>query len=141
MRAALKKTPTEKSLLVAIDEIQKLPSLLDEVHLLIEEFKGKICFIFTGSSARKLMRSYLSTYLKEEVLEESLVRKIERFVRFLNLAGQLNGEPINHSKLGKTLKTTSNTVQEYFSILVDTVICHRSNFYKRLNITGLIVAY
>ena len=176
VRAALKKIPLEKSLLVAIDEIQKLPSLLDEVHLLIEEFKGKISFILTGSSARKLrrsganllagralttylhpvsvleydldvdevlqigslpgvyferefavprLRSYLSTYLKEEVLEESLVRKIDRFARFLDLAGQLNGEPINHSKLGKSLKTTSNTVQEYFSILVDTLICHR----------------
>ncbi|MCX6123636.1 MAG: DUF4143 domain-containing protein, partial [Proteobacteria bacterium] len=34
-------------------------------------------------------------------------------------------EPINHSKLGRALKTTSNTIQEYFSILVDTLICHR----------------
>jgi len=39
---------------VIIDEIQKLPSLLDEVHYLIEE-KG-LKFILTGSSARKLKR-------------------------------------------------------------------------------------
>lgn len=39
---------------VIIDEIQKLPSLLDEVHSLIEE--KKIKFILTGSSARKLKR-------------------------------------------------------------------------------------
>jgi len=37
-----------------IDEIQKIPSLLDEVHELIES-KG-IRFILTGSSARKLRR-------------------------------------------------------------------------------------
>ena len=37
---------------VVIDEIQKLPILLDEVHSLIEE-KG-IRFLLTGSSARKL---------------------------------------------------------------------------------------
>ncbi len=39
---------------VAIDEIQKLPSLLDEVHRLIE--KKKMRFLLTGSSARKLRR-------------------------------------------------------------------------------------
>lgn len=39
---------------VIIDEIQKLPILLDEVHSLIEE--KKIKFILTGSSARKLKR-------------------------------------------------------------------------------------
>ena len=41
--------------IIIIDEIQKLPELLDEVHLLIEE-KG-IHFLLTGSSARKLRRS------------------------------------------------------------------------------------
>ena len=41
--------------LVCIDEIQKCPQLLDEVHLLIEE-RG-IRFLLTGSSARKLRRS------------------------------------------------------------------------------------
>lgn len=38
--------------LIIIDEIQKIPALLDEVHLLIEEFQLR--FILTGSSARKL---------------------------------------------------------------------------------------
>ncbi len=37
---------------VVIDEIQKLPQLLNEVHLLIEE--TNIHFLLTGSSARKL---------------------------------------------------------------------------------------
>ncbi|MGK5087323.1 DUF4143 domain-containing protein [Bdellovibrionota bacterium FG-2] len=39
--------------LVVIDEIQKLPALLDEVHRLIEKDKAKR-FLLTGSSARKL---------------------------------------------------------------------------------------
>lgn len=37
---------------VILDEVQKIPELLDEVHRLIEEKKYK--FILTGSSARKL---------------------------------------------------------------------------------------
>jgi len=45
--------PTDS--LVIIDEVQKLPQLLDEVHLLIERNKH-LRFILTGSSARKLKR-------------------------------------------------------------------------------------
>jgi predicted AAA+ superfamily ATPase len=41
--------------LVIIDEIQKLPTLLDEVQLLIDRNKD-LRFILTGSSARKLRR-------------------------------------------------------------------------------------
>ena len=41
--------------LVVVDEIQKLPVLLDEIHLLIET-RG-LRFLLTGSSARKLRRS------------------------------------------------------------------------------------
>jgi predicted AAA+ superfamily ATPase len=41
-----------KGQIICIDEIQKIPSLLDEAHRLIEE--QKVRFLFTGSSARKL---------------------------------------------------------------------------------------
>jgi len=43
-----------KDRVVVIDEIQRLPELLNEVHRLIEE-RG-IRFVLTGSSARKLRR-------------------------------------------------------------------------------------
>ena len=45
--------PTDK--IVIIDEIQKLPILLNEVHLLVEE--KRINFLLTGSSARSLRKS------------------------------------------------------------------------------------
>jgi predicted AAA+ superfamily ATPase len=41
--------------IVVIDEVQKLPLLLDEVHLLIERNK-RLRFVLAGSSARKLKR-------------------------------------------------------------------------------------
>jgi predicted AAA+ superfamily ATPase len=46
-------TPTDE--LVVIDEIQKLPGLLDEVQLLLDRRK-RLRFVLTGSSARKLRR-------------------------------------------------------------------------------------
>jgi len=45
---------TAKDKIIVIDEIQRLPELLNEVHLLMEE-KG-VRFLLTGSSARKLRR-------------------------------------------------------------------------------------
>jgi len=162
--------------IVSIDEVQKIPALLDEVHFLIENFKGKLSFFLSGSSARKLKRgganllagraincqlfplsqleldlslskallfgtlpgvyldssgleiatleSYVSTYLREEVQQESLVRRIDRFAKFLEFAAQSNGQPINFSKLGKQLGIAGKTVAEYFSILSETLIVH-----------------
>ncbi len=162
---------------VAIDEVQKLPALLDEVHSLIENYKGRVAFALTGSSARKLKRgganllagraltrhlhplssmeldldlaralrygtlpaiyldtqgyeittleAYVSTYLREEIQAEALVRQVDRFARFLELATQLNGEPINFAKLARQCGVTTKTTQEYFSILVDTLVCMR----------------
>ena len=51
---ALVKGRSKTQKYVVIDEIQKIPALLDLVHLLIEE--RKIHFLLTGSSSRKLKR-------------------------------------------------------------------------------------
>lgn len=52
----LRERYTDHKGLVVIDEIQKIPSLLDEVHWLIEN-RG-LSFLLTGSSARKLRRGH-----------------------------------------------------------------------------------
>lgn len=41
---------------IIVDEIQKLPSLLDEIHSLIFDTQNSYSFAITGSSARKLKR-------------------------------------------------------------------------------------
>ncbi len=48
----LREIVTEPNTTVVIDEIQRVPALLNEVHLLIEEKQTR--FVLTGSSARKL---------------------------------------------------------------------------------------
>lgn len=54
MREELLALPEPRVYPVIIDEIQKLPVLLDEVHALIESEKMR--FVLTGSSPRKLRR-------------------------------------------------------------------------------------
>ena len=51
----LRQRLTDQHHVVIIDEVQKLPELLDEVQLLIDRNK-QLRFVLTGSSARKLKR-------------------------------------------------------------------------------------
>ena len=178
-------------LLVLIDEVQKVPALLDEVHSLIETHKAKVRFLLSGSSARKLkrsganllagralnlhlhplsseeldidllrslrlgslpgiildndapemsLRSYVSTYLKEEIQQEAHVRRIDAFARFLEVAAQFHGEQINASTIAKSAGVSSQTIGEYFTILEDTLLGWRlqgwsASTYKQLRTT------
>lgn len=157
--------------IIAIDEIQKLPSLMDEVHSLIET--RAIKFILTGSSARKLTRShtslmagrakrmflhplvsaevpnyklndilkfgslpivynsddpwdelkdYAGLYLKEEILSEALVRKIENFSRFIDFAAMSNGQILNYESIARDAQVPARTIREYYALLEDTLM-------------------
>ena len=46
--------PAQRERPILIDEVQKVPAVLDEVHRLIED--DGLCFVLCGSSARKLKR-------------------------------------------------------------------------------------
>lgn len=70
---------------------------------------------------QRFLTSYIETYLKEE----GIVRKFELFYRFLDLAGSWHGKLINFSKTAKLVGVSTNTLQEYFSILEDTLIARR----------------
>lgn len=54
--ALLRERYCEHKGLVVVDEVQKIPALLDEVHWLIENSGAS--FLLTGSSARKLRRGH-----------------------------------------------------------------------------------
>ncbi|MBF0298475.1 MAG: ATP-binding protein [Oligoflexia bacterium] len=62
---------------IIIDEIQKVPQLLDEVHSIIFESKNKIQFILIGSSARKLKRNNVNL-----LAGRALLRKFHPFTAF-----------------------------------------------------------
>ena len=191
--SAFSKSPDRLSFLISgnqyktviIDEIQKVPRLLDVIHKEIEK-NTQTKFIMTGSNARKLkkgqanllagravayylypfscfeleenfnlnetlqfgqlprllslksktekllfLESYVQHYLKEEILQEQLVRKIQPFKNFLEIAAQLNGQTINYSKFARETGSDHKTIQNYFSILEDTLIGFSLPAYHR----------
>jgi len=68
------------------------------------------------------LRSYTKTYLKEEILQEQLIRQVDSFRDFLQVAAQSNGKILNYSKIAKDVGVTDKTVLNYFSILEETNI-------------------
>ncbi|HEO64111.1 MAG TPA: ATP-binding protein, partial [Candidatus Omnitrophica bacterium] len=162
----------KKHQLVIIDEVQKAPMLLDEVHYLIQE-EGRV-FVMCGSSARKVKRghanllggrairyellglsaveigksfnltqilnsgpipshylsekpqrmlqSYVDDYLKEEILQEGLIRSLPVFSDFLRVAAIGDTETVNLSNIARESGVSANTVRDHYGILVDTLL-------------------
>ena len=73
--------------IVVIDEIQKLPALLDEVHRLIQ--KRKLTFLLTGSSARKIKHGG-ANLLAGRAREARLFPLVSRELPNLDLLRMLN---------------------------------------------------
>ncbi len=160
---------------VVIDEVQRLQSLLNEVHALITERGRAYRFALSGSSARKLkgmdanllagrainrqffpltaaelnydfdpdrvlrfgllpqihaepdfaldtLDAYVANYIQEEIRQEAIVRSLDSFSRFLEVAALMNGQIANVSGLARDAAVARPTVQGYFTALVDTLI-------------------
>lgn len=165
---------------IVIDEIQKLPSLLDEIHWLIEN--RRISFLLTGSSARKLkkshanllggrawrrvmlplsimevtgaelpeiiksgllpphflspnpiedLRAYVSDYLREEIINEALVRNVPAFSEFLRVAALTSSELLDYTNVASESGVSAKIVRSYFDILEDTFIGFRIPSWKK----------
>ncbi len=160
---------------IIVDEVQRIPELLNEVHRLIE--KKKLLFILTGSSARKLrargvnllagraltrfmypltagelgqdfslqkslrfghlpaistevnpddyLKSYVQTYLREEVQQEGLTRNLHVFARFLEAASFSQGATLNISEVARECQANRKLVEQYFYILEDLLLARR----------------
>ncbi len=164
-------TPDQLKHPIIIDEIQKIPMLLNEVHWLIEHTSAQ--FILCGSSARKLKRlgtnllggralryhfypltykeipqfdllvalnnglipshylsshiqllleSYITDYLNYEIREEGLVRNLPDFSRFLDSVAFSNAQMVNYTNIARDCGVSAKTVENYYQILVDTLL-------------------
>ncbi|MBN2319137.1 MAG: ATP-binding protein [Acidobacteria bacterium] len=166
--------------IVVVDEVQKLPEILDEVHRLIE--KEGLIFLLTGSSARKLKRgganllagrawwaelfpltsteipdfnlitylnrgglpsiypsdeyseelkAYTAFYLKEEIQNEALTRRIAQFSEFLELMALSNGEEISYQSIAGDCGVSANTIKNYVQVLEDTLVAFQLSAFTR----------
>jgi predicted AAA+ superfamily ATPase len=71
------------------------------------------------------LRTYVGTYLQEEIQRESRVRNLEGFARFLEVAASESGSITNYQKIGRAAAVVDTTVKSYFQLLCDTLIAYQ----------------
>jgi predicted AAA+ superfamily ATPase len=81
-------------------------------------------------NASDILSSYVNTYIKQEIREEGIVRSLPPFLRFLGIAGQLNGQMINAQNISREASVPRSSVDVYFSILIDTLLGHFLPAYR-----------
>lgn len=91
-----------------------------------------------GEEKLQFLQAYAYTYLKEEVWAEQIIRSLDPFRRFLEVAAQCNGKIINYSNIARDVGVDDKTIKEYFIILEDTLMGfflepYVSSFRKRLS--------
>ncbi len=71
---------------------------------------------------RQLLESYYVTYLREEIKEEQIVRQLDPFTRFLEVAAQSSGQVINYASIARDCQVGEKAVARYYQILEDTLL-------------------
>src|SRR5690606_13590758 len=71
---------------------------------------------------RRFLNAYVNTYLREEIQAEQIVRNMEPFRMFIEVAAAANGKILNASKVGRHCGIDPKTRLRYFEILVDTLV-------------------
>ena len=71
------------------------------------------------------MGTYLDVYLQEEIVNEGLVRKLDDFARFLEMASFSHGAILSMSDIAREAEVKRSTVDGYFSILESLMVAHR----------------
>ncbi|MCZ0932692.1 MAG: DUF4143 domain-containing protein [Oligoflexia bacterium] len=88
------------------------------------------------SDKKEFLKSYVQTYLKEEIISEQIIRKLNPFRNFLQIAAQQSGQIISYSKISQDIGADDKTVKNYFSILEDTLLgfflpCYHKSIRKQ----------
>lgn len=86
---------------------------------------------YLAKDPQRRLSAYIDVYLKEEIKEEALVRNLNAFQRFLEVAALTNGEMINNKNIAQDCGVSANTVNSYFDILEDTLIGFRIPAYTK----------
>ncbi len=77
------------------------------------------------------LKSYLSVYLREELIQEGIIRNVQTFAKFLESASFSQASVLNVSNVAKDVDKDPKVIAEYFSILEDLLIANRLPIFSR----------
>ncbi len=87
---------------------------------------------YLAKNPTRLLAGYINVYLKEEIKEEALVRNLDAFQRFLEVAALTDGEIVNNNNIAQDCGVHATTVNAYFDILEDTLMGYRIPAFRKV---------
>lgn len=87
---------------------------------------------YLAKNPSRLLAGYINVYLKEEIKEEALVRNLDAFHRFLEVAALTDGEIVNNANIAQDCGVRATTVNAYFDILEDTLMGYRIPAFRKV---------
>ena len=133
-----------KNAWIVIDEIQKLPELLDEVHALLFESKNSYRFALSGSSARQLKRSQANMLAGRALSKKMFPLSKLEIGKDFNLSEALRYGQLPLSVTESTSKNKIEFLDAYIEtylkeeIQQEALVRNLDNFYRFLSIAALM---
>lgn len=83
---------------------------------------GLVPLIWEAQDPSATLRTYITTYLKEEVMAEGLVRNIGNFSRFLEVMSFSHAQQLNTSNIARECQVSRTTTNDYLQVLIDLLL-------------------
>ena len=77
---------------------------------------------YLATHIRRSLNGYITDYLREEIMNEGLIRNLPAFARFLDAVGYSQAKMINYNNIARDCAIDAKTVKEYYQILIDTLL-------------------
>lgn len=84
----------------------------------------------SGSSAT-VLKTYLDLYIEEELITEGVIRKVDAFFRFLEVASFSHASVLSASEIAREAGVKRSTVDTYFEILEEMLIVSRLPVFSK----------
>lgn len=101
---------------------------------------GMVPTHYLSKNPTRQLEAYVQVYLKEEIKEEALVRNLNAFHRFLEVAALTDGEMVNYNNIASDCGVSATTVSSYFDILEDTLVGYRIPAFRKVMKRKLVQA-
>jgi len=92
---------------------------------------GHLPMVFSSDDPKQYLKSYVGTYLREEVQQEALVRNLVGFSQFMEVMALSQGQLINTEKIGAEVGVDRKTIENYLKILEDLLLAKRVPVFQK----------
>ena len=92
---------------------------------------GMLPLVWEAKEPLATLKTYITTYLKEEVQAEGIVRNIGNFSRFLEVMSFSHGMQLNTSNIARECQVSRSTTDDYIQILKDLLLGSTLDVFTR----------